>query len=95
MSLFFLSLFSFKDVDTEAFRNELFHKSTLVLPRGSDLSRSYKTLNLFMISCSHMAFPGGSDGKGSACNVGDLGLIPGSRRYPGEGSGYSSILTAR
>ena len=24
-----------------------------------------------------MDFPGGSDGKGSACNVGDLGLIPG------------------
>ena len=42
-----------------------------------------------------MAFPGGSDGKGSACNVGDLGLISGSRRSPGEGNGYSSILTAR
>ena len=24
-----------------------------------------------------MAFPGGSDGKESACNVGDLGSIPG------------------
>ena len=32
-------------------------------------------------------FPGGSDGKASACNVGDLGLIPGSRRSPGEGNG--------
>ena len=31
---------------------------------------------------------GGSDGKGSACNVGDLGLIPGSGRSPGEGIGY-------
>ena len=30
---------------------------------------------------------GGSDGKGSACNVGDLGLIPGSGRSPGEGNG--------
>ena len=30
-------------------------------------------------------FPGGSDGKASACNVGDLGLIPGSGRSPGEG----------
>ena len=30
-------------------------------------------------------FPGGSDGKASACNVGDLGSIPGSGRSPGEG----------
>ena len=28
-----------------------------------------------------------SDGKASACNAGDLGLIPGSGRYPGEGNG--------
>ena len=32
-------------------------------------------------------FPGGSDGKESICNVGDLGLIPGSGRSPGEGNG--------
>ena len=32
-------------------------------------------------------FPGGSDGKASACNAGDLGLIPGSGRCPGEGNG--------
>ena len=31
--------------------------------------------------------PGGLDGKGSACNVGDLGSIPGSGRYPGERNG--------
>ena len=29
----------------------------------------------------------GSDGKESACNVGDLGLIPGLGRSPGEGNG--------
>ena len=34
------------------------------------------------------AFPGGSDGKESTCNVGDLGSIPGLGRFPGEGSGY-------
>ena len=33
-------------------------------------------------------FTGGSDGKESACNVGDLGLIPGLGRFPGEGNGY-------
>ena len=32
-------------------------------------------------------FPGGLDGKGSACHVGDLGSIPGSGRSPGEGNG--------
>ena len=32
-------------------------------------------------------FPGGSDGKESACNAGDLGLIPRSGRSPGEGNG--------
>jgi len=32
-------------------------------------------------------FPGGADGKASAYNAGDLGLIPGSGRSPGKGSG--------
>ena len=32
-------------------------------------------------------FPGGWDGKESACNAGDLGLMPGSGRSPGEGNG--------
>ena len=32
-------------------------------------------------------FPGGSDSKGSTCNVGDLGLIPGLGRAPGGGHG--------
>ena len=31
-----------------------------------------------------MGFPGGSDGKESACNAGDLGSIPGLGRFPGE-----------
>ena len=34
-----------------------------------------------------MGFPGGSDGKESACNVGDLGLIPVLGRYSGGGRG--------
>ena len=33
-------------------------------------------------------FSGGSDGKASARNAGDLGSIPGSGRSPGEGKGY-------
>ena len=35
-----------------------------------------------------MAFPGGSDGKESACNAGDPGSIPGLGRSTGEGIGY-------
>ena len=32
-------------------------------------------------------FPGGSDGKASVYNAGDLGSIPGLGRFPGEGKG--------
>ena len=34
-----------------------------------------------------VGFPGGSDGKESACSAGDLSSIPGSGRSPGEGNG--------
>ena len=37
---------------------------------------------------NYMGFPCGSAGKESSCNVGDLGLIPGLGRSPGEGIGY-------
>ena len=33
-------------------------------------------------------FPGGSVGKEFACNAGDLGLIPGLGKSPGEGNDY-------
>ena len=35
-----------------------------------------------------MGFPGGSDGKESACNAGDVSSIPGLGRSPVEGNGY-------
>ena len=38
-------------------------------------------------------FPGGSDGKQSACNSGDLGLIPGSGRSPEEGNAYPLVYS--
>ena len=34
-----------------------------------------------------LGLPGGSDGKASVYNVGDLGSIPGSGRCPGKGNG--------
>ena len=36
----------------------------------------------------NVSFPGGSDGKESACSVGELGSIHGFGRSPGEGHGY-------
>ena len=47
---------------------------------------SVKSLNI--ASKSQYVFPGGSAGKESACNGGDLDSIPGLGRSPGEGKGY-------
>ena len=48
--------------------------------------------NLFIC----LGFPGGSDGKASACNPGDQGLIPGSgRSLEKEMATHSSILAWR
>ena len=46
-----------------------------------------KCIKIMESLTSIMGFPGGSEGKVSACNAGDLGLIPGSGRSPGEGNG--------
>ena len=43
---------------------------------------------------SNIKICGGSDSKESACNVGDLGLIPGFERSPGEESGNSPSILA-
>ena len=46
----------------------------------------------------HLDFPGGSVGKASVYNEGDLGSIPGLGRFPGEGNGnplqYSCLENA-
>ena len=43
---------------------------------------------VWRLPCSFLSgFPSGSNGKGSAWNVGDPGLIPGSGRSPGGGHG--------
>ena len=47
----------------------------------------FRFLLLGSIKCLKWGFPCGSAGKESACNVGDLGLIPGLGRSPGEGKG--------
>ena len=47
------------------------------------------------VHCNHnigslvaKGFPNGSDSKESACNAGNLDLLPGSGRFHGEGNGY-------
>ena len=41
-----------------------------------------------------MGFPVDSDGKGSACNARDSGLIPGLGRSPGEGNGTPLVWSS-
>ena len=62
---------------------------------GWGISFYWKTTQRYAIDCylyllggtrSHVCFPGGSDDEESGCNAGDLGLIPGSGRSPGEGN---------
>ena len=43
--------------------------------------------DIAFLPMSFLDFPDGSDSKASAYNMGDPGLIPGSRRSPGEGNG--------
>ena len=45
-------------------------------------------LRISFSNCQLFCFPGGSDGKESACSAGHLALIPGSGKSPGEGNGY-------
>ena len=55
--------------------------------------------NISVVCKLYLGFPGGSEGKESACNAGDLGLIPGWGRSPGEGKGsplqYSCLENPR
>ena len=44
-------------------------------------------LGLIYFVLYKLGFPGGSEAKASAWNVGDLGSIPGSGTSPGEGNG--------
>ena len=49
-------------------------------------NRSFQHFNHLRVKLT-LGFPGGSDGKTSACNAGELGPIPGSGRSPGEWNG--------
>ena len=47
-----------------------------------------RLLLFYKLLLSFLGFPHGLAGKESACNEGDLGLIPGLERSPGEGNSY-------
>ena len=49
--------------------------------------KHYSMFFVFRFSIVTLGFPGGSDGKASACSAGDLDSIPGSGISPGEGNG--------
>ena len=51
------------------------------------VAKSQTRLRIWDFPIAQMSFPGGSDGKASACSARDLGSIPGWGRSPGEGSG--------
>ena len=52
------------------------------------LSSARKAVKVSVSLLPNRLFPGGSDGKQSASNAGDLGSAPGSGRSPGERNGY-------
>ena len=49
---------------------------------------SRQNLDVVCFRSNDLDFPGDSHGKESACNAGDVGLIPGLGRSPKEGKGY-------
>ena len=50
-------------------------------------------LAIFILVILNLGFLSGSDGKACVCNAGDLGLIPGLGRSPGEGNGNPSPVS--
>ena len=52
------------------------------------LCEKWKDFSSELHFCFMLGFPCGSAGKTSACSGGDLGLISGLGRFPGEGKGY-------
>ena len=59
----------------------------VISPRSDRSDREIQTRFIEGTEDKHEGFSGGSDGKESACDVGDLALIPGLGRFPGGGHG--------
>ena len=66
---------------------EYFLKSYKVRIKGNDSIQIKLSDKKFFKKGTAEGFPGGSDGKESACHAGDPGSVPGSGRSLGEGNG--------
>ena len=60
----------------------------LIKEKYSESNLGFQMDHEYLFSVRLWDFPGGSNGKESACNAGDVSSIPGSGRSPGEGNGY-------
>ena len=80
--LFRSSLLSAIRVVSSAYLRLLIFLPEVLIPACASASVAF-----YMIYSAYRNFPSGSDGKASAYNAGDLGLIPGWGRSPGEGNG--------
>ena len=84
MPIWSVSVVSFETIITHVTTANIKIKSVSIIPPEDFLM-------LFCIPCALwevQGFPGGSDGKESICNTGDLGSIPRLGRSLGEGNGY-------
>ena len=72
LSHFSISIYQIYKMNQQVYKNEFM--------------KIYK--NELVVSMKIRCFPpGGLDSKESSCNAGDMGSIPGSGRFPGEGNG--------
>ena len=67
-------------------------KAGMLVIYGQKKKKTIKVGPLLEKGLSSWGLPGGSDGKASAYNAGDLGLIPGLARSPGEGNPTPVLL---
>ena len=87
------SMMYFQLGDDLLWSEESENRCDLFLPCAILLALIFSRHNLMIITDIYLVvimfgFPGGSDNKEFACNVGDLALIPGLGRAPGEGNSY-------
>ena len=76
------------EINIYAYVQLIFYKDTKTIQTGRKSHLNFFLINQLIWLCWVSGFSGGSAGKESACNVGNLGLIPGLGRSPEEGNYY-------
>ena len=74
------------DVKSKLIILKIFFMAVKLHPEKNSIARGQRSVK-FQKCVIIMVTTGGSEGKASACNVENMGLIPGSERSPGEGNG--------